>query len=154
MTPDFDDVDSRPSLFVCLTTETLAAIAAEWPRPEHAPDGVQKLLAQARRLFVGAASCYDNLAQAELVALQAAELTLRIRLGESARPKATLGQLANSPAAEQILTQHQLDWFRVFAVHWRSKLAHPDTPTAVTPGMAAELLGGVHRLIGELQAGP
>jgi len=153
VTPDFEDVDSRPSLFVSLTTETLATVAAEWQRPEHAPEGVQKLLAQARRLFVGAAGCYDNLAQAELVALQAAELILRVRLGPSAHPKATLGQLANSPAAEQVLTQRQLDWFRVFAVHWRNKLAHPDTPTAVTPGMAAELLEGVHRIIGEM-SGP
>lgn len=150
MTERSEDIDDRSRLFVNMTTEALAAVARNWPRPVHATADVQALLAQARRLFVGAASCYDNLAQAELVALQATEAALRDILRDTARPKATLGELVRLEQAERALTRKQLLWFREFGVRWRNRLAHPGTPVSVTPGMAVEVLDGVHRLVAEL----
>jgi hypothetical protein len=145
-----EDIDSRPTLFFNLTSESLSEVTSDWPRPTSAPQPVQDLLAQARRILVGGAACYDNFVQAELVALQAAELALKHRLGLAGK-KLTLGALLNQ--ADKVpgaLTSYQREWFGQFALHWRNKLSHPDEAVAMTPGMAAQLVEGVHLLAGEL----
>ena len=79
------DIDQRPSLFIGLTPENLARHAATFPHTTATPSTVSSLLAEARRTFVGVAACYDNLASAALKALQAAELALRVLMGETKR---------------------------------------------------------------------
>ncbi len=79
---DLEDIDTRPGLFLGLTPENLARHVSQYSRTASTPSRVAGLLAEARRTFVGAATCYDNLASAAFKGLQAAELALRLRLGK------------------------------------------------------------------------
>ncbi len=70
---DLEDVDTRPGLFLGLTPENLARHVSQYSRTASTPSRVAGLLAEARRTFVGAATCYDNLASAAFKGLEAAE---------------------------------------------------------------------------------
>lgn len=143
---DIEDIDERSALFVGLTPENLARHVAAYRRTANTPGPVATLLAEARRTFVGAATCYDNFASAAFKALQAAELALRISTGKTGK-RATLGLLLRSAEAELVLSPDQLNWFREFALHFRNRLAHPDGSIAMTPGMAEPFLRSVHELV-------
>ena len=54
------DIDKRSERFVGLTRENLAQLAADWPVSADVPPAVAELLAESRRLFVGAAVTYDK----------------------------------------------------------------------------------------------
>lgn len=143
---DLQDIDTRPALFLGLTPENLARHTSQYSRTTSTPVPVADLLAEARRTFVGAAACYDNLASAAFKGLRAAELALRLRMGK-AESRATLGQLLRSRDAETVLTSQHLAWFREFALHFRNLLAHPDQSIAMTPGMAEPFLRSVHDVV-------
>lgn len=138
------DMDSRPTFFRGLTPERLAEHTESWPRPIDAPPQVQDLLAQSRRLFVGAATCYDNFAQSVLVSLQAAEVGLKWYLGYELSEQKTLGKLIYSDDTSVRLSAYHYDWYRELVLRFRNDLAHPDQARALTPGIAASIVLSVH----------
>ena len=146
---EFADIDHRPSLFVGFTPENLARHTATFPRTGATPATVANLLGDARRTFVGAATCYDNLASSAFKALQAAELALRVAMGET-QSRTTLGQLLRRPDVETVLNATQLAWFSEFALHFRNRLAHPNDSMAMTPGMAEPFVRTAHVIVAEL----
>lgn len=142
-----EDIDRRSLLFVGLTPENLAGVTGTYPRSAFTPREVADLLAEARRLFVGAAHSYDNFAAASFKALQAAEHALRWRLGERAAEKATLGQLLQVEGVTEILGDRWSAWFREFALHFRNSFAHPTGSTALPPGMAEPFVRTAHEVV-------
>ncbi len=143
---EFEDIDCRSSLFVGLTSEALARHVASYTRTNATPRRVSTLLAEARRTFVGAAACYDNLASSAFKSLQAAELALRELVGAT-DSKLTLGALLQQPTTRGALTPDQFTWFQEFALRFRNRLAHPDESIAFTPGMAEPFVRTAHETV-------
>lgn len=146
---ELEDIDGRSSLFVGLTPENLARHTATFVRSPNTPAEVADLLAEARRTFVGAATCYDNFASAALKALQAAEQALRV-LTDRVESRQTLGQLLRTAEADAVLTPDQLAWFREFALHFRNRLAHPHGSIAMTPGISEPFLRSAHDIVADM----
>jgi hypothetical protein len=142
-----EDIDLRPDRFVSMQPESLREVARSWPRPTSADTGSEALLAKSRRLFVGSFVCYDNLAQSVLVALQAAELALRVRLMPANPSRGSFRKLLESDLARRVLAPEQLDWYDKLARHFRNVLAHPDGELAFSPGMAAGIIGAAHGIV-------
>lgn len=144
------DIDTRPALLLGWTAENIARLTSTWPRSEATPESVTELLAEARRLFVGSGTCYDNLTAASLKALQATEQALRLRLGSRARKKATLGQLLQTAGIDEVLDEGQRQWYREFALTFRNHLSHPHESVAFSPGMAEPILRAAHEMVVQL----
>lgn len=144
------DIDDRSALLLGWTGENVARLTSTWPRTNTTPPAVHDLLAEARRLMMGSALCYDNLAAASLKALQAAEEALRLRLGDRAGARATLGQLLKTGGVNDVLDATQVAWFTEFALPFRNLLSHPHGSVAFTPGFAEPFLRTAHEIVGQL----
>ena len=143
------EVDRRSEMFLGLTEENLARIASDWPRTDATPPAVAGLLAESRRLWVGAAHTYANFVASSLSALHGAERALRLRLGVLAGTRKTFGQLVYTGGVEAVL-DHDLDriaWYRRFALHLRNRLSHPDEVLALTPGTAEPIVRTCHEQV-------
>jgi len=152
---DSDDIDHRSALFVGLTPENLSAVSAEWPRTRATPPGVAGMLAESRRLFVGASQSFDNFVAAPLKALQAADLALKLRVGFQAEDKRTMGKVIVFEREKRpVLSEHRREWYTEFALHFRNKLSHPYEAIAFSPGMSAPMLKTVHEAVAELFPDP
>lgn len=152
---DPSDIDDRPRLFFGLTPENLASVTVEWPRTAATPDGVASLLAESRRLFVGAAHSYDNFAAAALKALQAADLALKLRVGLPPGDTRTMGKVIEYERVERkVLSDYRRGWYAEFALHFRNELSHPRGTVAFSPGMSAPMVRSVHEAISELFPDP
>lgn len=147
---ELEDIDQRSALFVGLTPENLARHVAGFPRTSGTPRPVGDLLAEARRTFVGASTCYDNLPSAALKALQATEVALRVKTHTPSTARLTLGELVWGEQAATVLTTSQVQWFRRFALRFRNRLAHPPEPMAMTPGFAEPFVRTAHEVVAEM----
>lgn len=150
MAAETSDLDGRSALLYGWTPENIAQLTSAWPRSATTPQPVQDLLAESRRLLVGSALCYDNFAAASLKALQAAEHALRLRLGDRAGEKATLGQLLRTEGIDDVLDASQREWFTEFALNFRNLLSHPHESVAFSPGMAEPFLRTAHEIVAQL----
>ncbi len=124
------DIDERSERFVSLTRDNLAQLAADWPVSADVPPGVAELLAESRRLFVGAAVSYDNLVASALKALQAADLALKLRLGFDSAAKRTMGWLISHEKDNPVLDPEVREWYSQFALHFRNQFSHPNRSVA------------------------
>jgi len=140
------DIDQRSRLFVGLTRENLARVADSWPVSVKTPPGVTELLAESRRLFVGAAVSYDNFVASSLKALQAADLALKLRLGFDSEEKQTMGQLVNYEESHPVLDPETRRWYSN-ALYFRNKFSHPEHSIALPPGGAEPILRSCHERI-------
>lgn len=128
--------DGRLASLVLVTPQVLDAVTKGWPRSPSAPPEVTRLLNRAAVQFRTGAATYDDFTSAFFTALQACELSLKHRLGSDAPQRATLGTLIAAAKKEAVLEGELLSWFQEFALHFRNRLAHPDKPLTMTPGMA------------------
>lgn len=149
MTPrdQHTDIDRRSEHFVSLTRENLARVSAQWPRSVDTPPDVVELLAESRRLFIGAAVSYDNLVASSLKALQAADLALKLRLGFDSTAKRTMGQLIKHEKDHPVLDPETREWYSQFALHFRNEFSHPHRSVALTPGLAEPILRACHERV-------
>lgn len=145
-----DDMDHRSEHFIGLTRRNLVRHMSTLIRTSATPPNVAGLLAEARRIFVGTATTYDNFASAALKALQAAELALRELTGPPHRSRATLGGLIHSQRAADLLSPTQLAWFEGPALHFRNKLSHPAESAPMLPGVAELFLRSAHEIVAEM----
>lgn len=148
---DDSDIDNRSSLHVGLTPANLAAVSGRWPRTAATPSGVASLLAESRRLFVGAALSYDNFVAAPLKALQAADLVLKLRVGLPAEDKRTMGKVIEyEREVHPVLNDYRRQWYSEFALHYRNMLSHPKESIAFGAGLSAPIVRSVHETVAEL----
>lgn len=149
------DVDGRSRLFLGLTPTNLATVTGAFIRTGSTPPGVASLLAESRRLLVGAAHTYDNFVAASLKALHAADLALKLRVGLPGSDKRTLGKVIGyEREINPVLSPFRREWYAKFALHFRNKLSHPETSIAFPPGMSVPIVQSVHETVAELYPDP
>lgn len=130
-----------------MTVEVLRARTEQWPVSQRTPAGVAALLARSRQIFVDGYYTYENFIDAVTRSLQAVEAALRIRLdaGESV-PFARLITQAGARGLVGDETQDVLNAGRQF----RNSQIHATDLPALSPAMAAGMIGASHRLVAEL----
>lgn len=150
-TTDRADIDRRSDLFHRLTQDELADVAATWLRTTATPESVAGILAESRRLFVGASQCYANFAAAPLAALHAADLALKLRVGLPPADTRTMGMVIKlERETHPVLSTHRQEWFSEFALYFRNKLSHPQQSAAFSPGMSAPMMQSIHEAVAEV----
>lgn len=142
-------MDSRSANFVTTDRPYLDEAAAAMPVSANTPTDVARLLARARQQFVLGGADYDNFADCLATAFKAIEMLLRHSLGAETPKKITLGPLIQRCCAAGVLSDYEHEYLSKFVLHFRNKLAHPQTVVAFTPGMSAECLAGCHRFVTE-----
>jgi hypothetical protein len=142
-------MDSRSANFVTTERPYLDEAAAAMPTTPNAPTEVARLLTRARQQFVLGGADYDNFADCVATAFKAIEWLLRQSVGAVEPRKLTLGPLIEKCGAAGVLTDYEHEYLQMFVLHFRNKLAHPETVVAFTPGMSAECLTGGHRFIAQ-----
>ena len=103
-------------------------MSGSWPLSENTPSAVAELLAESRRLFVGAAVCYDNFVASSLKALQAADLVLKLVLGFDPDEMRTMGQLLKFEQTHPALDSETREWYTEFALRFRNDLSTRNGP--------------------------
>lgn len=119
-------------------------------RTASTPPAVADILAEARRLFLGAHT-YDTFVAAPLKALHAADLALKPKLGLPASDKRMLGQLIKLEREDRrVLSPQVRQWYGVGALQMRNRLSHPDASMALTPGASAPIVASVHAVVADM----
>lgn len=142
-------LDQRSASFVTTDRRVLKAAAAAMPTSSSCPSNVATLLERARRQFMLGSVDYDNFADCVATGFKAIETLLRHRLGADAPERGALGKLIDKCTSLRLVTEYEHEYLATFVLHFRNKLAHPETVVAFTPGMSDECLARCHRFIAE-----
>ena len=132
-----------------MAVEVLRGRTEKWPRSSHTPDGVAALLARSRQLYVDGYFTFENFMDATTRSLQAVEAALRVRL--DAGSKASFAALIDRARVDGLVNDDVQEILHL-GRRFRNDQVHATTMTAITPAIAAGMIGASHKLVAELFA--
>ena len=131
-----------------MSFEVLEDLAGAWAAlvDPAVPGGIAELLTTARRLFAHAWFCYEFMAVACLVSIQAVEATFRQVVFPDAKEETPFRRLIARAASDGRISADIAR--RVDAgAQIRNRLAHPGAQPAYTVGAAAPIIEMSHRTV-------
>lgn len=132
---------------VPMAPSRLREVTSSWPVTSATPDGVAELLRTSRNLFVHGFFVYEFLTVGSLLALQAVEASLKVRL-ESGQSFAKLIDRAASTGLISEEAREQLHAGREL----RNAFSHPDQQVLSSFGMAGSVIASSHKIVAHLFA--
>ncbi len=130
-----------------MSVEVLRARTEKWPVSERTPAGVAALLARSRQMYVDGYYTFENFMDAVTRSLQAVEAAFRVRL--NAGKNTSFAQLIDQAKAGGLVGDDAHEVLH-FGRKFRNSQIHATDLPALTPAMAAGMVGASHKLVAEL----